>query len=254
MKVLEPKVPSSSNDCDVECGVWYKKADNRLFPDLPLYCEGYPKPLLRGVSHLITAVVLPFAWILLLSHCHDNLYAKLVTTSYILCKLACYGASALFHVFEWSPKSEILMQKLDHCGIAVQSLGTVLPMSALLLPSQAGTLLFLISFSCCVWTCYRVFTLQPSLAAQALTAVWWIPPYSYLLFYRMTPLEGWCVLMVCLLKGCGVLVFVYEKPDPFPNVFGYHEIFHLFVIAAGVCIFLANWSIISRCSDGSCGQ
>jgi predicted membrane channel-forming protein YqfA (hemolysin III family) len=55
----------------------------------------------------------------------------------------------------------------------------------------------------------------------------------------------------------GMIVFINE-PDSetcqficcCPSIFGYHEIFHMFVVAAGYCVYLCNWSIIFRASNG----
>jgi hemolysin III len=42
-----------------------------------------------------------------------------------------------------------------------------------------------------------------------------------------------------LLYTAGAVVYATQRPDPVPAVFGYHEVFHLFVIAAAVAHFSA---------------
>jgi hypothetical protein len=54
------------------------------------------------------------------------------------------------------------------------------------------------------------------------------------------------MISTCILQICGSTVFATNRPDPYPNIFGYHEIFHMFVISAGVCVYICNWSIIRR--------
>ena len=44
----------------------------------------------------------------------------------------------------------------------------------------------------------------------------------------------------------GLTVFVNQRPSPFPAVFGYHEIFHVFVVIAGCFVYACNLSIIRR--------
>lgn len=66
------------------------------------------------------------------------------------------------------------------------------------------------------------------------------------LFYRMTPLELTCTLLTWAQYGLGVVIFVKMWPDPLPHVFGYHELFHVLVVGAGVTTYLVNSSIVTR--------
>ena len=40
-----------------------------------------------------------------------------------------------------------------------------------------------------------------------------------------------------LLYSGGAVIYALRRPDPYPTVFGFHEIFHLLVIAAAACHF-----------------
>ena len=42
-----------------------------------------------------------------------------------------------------------------------------------------------------------------------------------------------------VLYSLGALAYAFRKPDPWPRVFGYHEVFHALVLAAAVCHFVA---------------
>jgi hemolysin III len=224
--------------------------DGRLFANYPLYSEGMRRPKLRGVFHAIASFVLLFALSILLSDCKNSLAGQITSTLYICSKLFCYTMSALFHIFSWSPKTEILLQKLDHCAVAINSTGTILPAAVFLLGKPFGVLLMFVSCSLCGLTIYRIFQCRPSVVLQMAVAVWWVPFFWYPFYLVMTRLEFICMVSVVVLKGLGTLAFVMEAPDPIPDVFGYHEIFHTFVVAAGACIFTANWSIIHRfCAD-----
>ena len=43
----------------------------------------------------------------------------------------------------------------------------------------------------------------------------------------------------------GAVVYALRRPDPIPSLFGYHEVFHLLVVVAGVCHFAAVMSVVS---------
>ena len=47
------------------------------------------------------------------------------------------------------------------------------------------------------------------------------------------------VLAGGLLYTAGALSYHRRRPDPYPSVFGYHEIFHAYVCAAATCQFAA---------------
>ena len=47
------------------------------------------------------------------------------------------------------------------------------------------------------------------------------------------------VLAGGLLYSAGAIVYALRRPDPVPGVFGYHELFHVFTLAAAACQFAA---------------
>jgi hemolysin III len=42
-----------------------------------------------------------------------------------------------------------------------------------------------------------------------------------------------------LLYSLGAIVYAVRKPDPLPQVFGYHEVFHALTIVAATCQYVA---------------
>jgi hemolysin III len=49
-----------------------------------------------------------------------------------------------------------------------------------------------------------------------------------------------------VLYTAGAGVFAAQRPDPWPRVFGFHEIFHAFVVLAAIAHFvaLAGWVVL----------
>lgn len=235
---------------DIEIGDEYRedsvdKRDHRLFPEYLLYCEGLPKPALRGVLHLICSLVLPFGMWHLVQESNGSTLGSIAAVVYIFTNMFCYGFSALYHVGKWSIQKEILLQKLDHCGIALLSAGTFFPASILLLPSEIGLLFFLSTFSTFLWTCYHIINLRPSSLRQILV-IGTLLPFMPFLSPRMNNIEFWGTILTIIFQAIGLSVFSFRRPNPWPSVFGYHEIFHIFVVLAGICVYFINWSIIRR--------
>ena len=150
-----------------------------------------------------------------------------------------------YHVGKWPPKMEILLQKLDHTGIAVMSVGTFIPTIMLPFPTLEGGLFSAMLLAACAWCIEGIIVNNPSLVRQAL-----VPAVSLLFIPRMwvefSSLEFTCYILTIIVKSLGIMVFVKQKPDPWPAVFGYHEIWHVFVVMGGISIYIANWSMIRR--------
>lgn len=230
-----------------------KKNDCRLFPEYPLYCEGFHRPKCRGLFHSFCSILLA-----LLGYYHYYLATKgflpsiIIACLYLSTNLFCYGISGLYHMGRWSPTVEILLQKLDHCGIAILSTGTMLPVSFLVLPLYSGLCLIGLTALFCIWTCYNIFQLKPSVTRQALTAgvlLLFVPT----LYYLFTPLEFATMISTFILQIIGMVIFIHEPNEKdctlcccCPSLYGYHEVFHVFVVSAGICVYVCNYSIIER--------
>lgn len=225
------------------------KYDGRLFPEYLLYHEGMHKPYLRGVLHFILAFILPFGYYHFYMISNGNQIAVFTSFFYISTNIFCYGMSGLFHTIEWPPQTEIFLQKLDHCGIAILSLGTFVPVAVLLMEYPYGLIFMAMLTSTCIVTCFYILSGQPSVVRQAMVPACLFPFIPYL-YGLMSPFEFTCMISCIACQVTGMSIFVNEKPDLFPTVFGYHELFHCFVSGAGMCVYLCNWSVVHRlCQD-----
>lgn len=222
-----------------------EKFDSRLFPDYLLYCEGLERPAMRGMLHLFCAIILPLGLYHLYIEANGSFVGQAAAALYVLSNLWCFLTSGLYHVGRWSVNTEILLQKLDHCGIAIFSMGTNMPVALLLLPFPFGALLALLSIAACLWNCYHIWKLQPAvwrLVVKASIIIVFVP----VSFWYMNEVEFRCMLANAALQGLGVAIFINRYPNPWPKVFGYHEVFH-FVCVLGACnIYMCNWSVIRR--------
>ena len=192
----------------------------------------------------------------LLRESNNNFISMIASFIYISANIFCYGMSALYHVGRWSIQTEILLQKLDHCGIAILSVGTFIPTSLLLLSPIVSVSFLITLILLCIWTCYNIFQLKPSVLRQVSIPLSSIP---FLIIQTLiynndygngyTRLEWIGFFTVTFFKVSSLIVFVNGWPNPFPKIFGYHEIFHILVVFAGITIYLVNWSIIRRISN-----
>jgi hemolysin III len=153
-----------------------------------------------------------------------------------------FGTSAGYHRLAKSARAQEIMQRLDHSMIFVLIAGTYTPICLLAMPTAWG-----IPILCVAWAGAALGIVLKQFAFDRLK----------LLEYSLYPILGWIVViampvlwnrlttaeLVLLMAGgllytVGIPVLVKERPDPWPRTFGYHEIWHSFTIAAGVCHFL----------------
>jgi hemolysin III len=201
-----------------------------------------PKPRYRGTSHFYALFVALVAAIVLVTTAPAGL-ATLAAVVYALTLVGMFGASALYHRGSWSPSTAKRLLQLDHTAIFLLIAGTYTPIALLAMDgtARAATLT-------AVWviaTAGIVFEWMPVPAPRGyVTTVYlclgWIGVFSFRPLYDAT---GWAgVLLIAgggLCYTVGAIVHAARKPDPWPETFGYHEIFHVLVIVAALLHYCA---------------
>jgi len=198
------------------------------------------KPRMRGWLHLVAFVAVCIAGPILVSEAPTpGATAALVV--YVLSIAALFGVSAAFHLIHWSPGARRAMRRADHSTIFVAIAGTYTAVAGLALTGWAqGVILAIVWVGAAVGITLRQVWLDAPKWAVAL-------PYVVV---------GWCALLVVpqllhalggagfallLLGGAaytvGALVYARRKPDPWPAVFGYHEVFHLCTVIGAALHF-----------------
>jgi hemolysin III len=199
-----------------------------------------PKPLLRGVSHEIAAFVVAPAALALVATARG---ASAVAGA------AVYGASvftlflvsAIYHRPMWTPRAREVMQRLDHSAIFVLIAGTYTPF-CLLLGANGTAMLVGIWVGAALGVAMSLAwpkAPKPLVALVAVLLGWQVLPLTPTLKVELGPSSLALLLAGGVLYTLGAVVYATRRPDPNPRVFGFHEIFHLFVVAAAVCHFLA---------------
>ena len=201
-----------------------------------------PKPRLRGVSHQWAFFVSLVAGAALVIFAPEG-KATLAAAVYAASLSALLGVSALYHRVDWKPVARRWMRRLDHTMIFFLIAGTYTPFALLVLHGTIAQIVLI-----AVWAC--------AVAGIILNLAWWNAPkpvtagvylstgwIALLAFPQMWeglgPLGFGLVAAGGVLYTAGAIVYARKKPDPNPEVFGYHEIFHLLVIAAAACQFAA---------------
>jgi hemolysin III len=201
-------------------------------PQLP---TGPIKPKLRGVSHQY-AFFVSLACGVALILAASNGRARLAASIYAVAVSALLGTSALYHRVTWRPQARRWMRRLDHSMIFVLIAGTYTPVALLALRgSLASTILIVLWIGALGGVVFKLVWIDAPkwLLAGVYVALGLV---TAAVFGELPAAIGWLGVAGLatggLLYVLGAIVYASGRPNPWPKVFGYHEIFHALVIAA----------------------
>jgi hemolysin III len=205
--------------------------------------ESVSVPRLRGVFHLYAFIAAVVAGTVLVALA-DGVLERFAVWVYAVALAAMFGASALYHRFPWrTAAARLRARRLDHAMIFVFIAGTYTPFALL---AFSGALRVVVLAS--VWGGAALGVVLELhwihaprwVSAIAYLAVGWIGIIALPQFF---PALGVAVAVLLIagasLYTIGALTYATTWPNPFPSTFGFHEIFHLLVIAAAVVQFVA---------------
>ena len=211
---------------------------------------GEIKPLLRGWLHLGSVPLAVAAGVVLIV-LSPSVASRVGSAVFMVAAVLLFTVSALYHTRTWSERTHLLLQRFDHANIFLLIAGSYTPFALLLLSAADARALLTI-----VW--------GGALLGVAMKVLWaGGPRWLYLSVYVAL---GWAavfwldefaasaqvpVLVLMIVGGAlyslGGLVYGFKRPDPSPQWFGFHEVFHSLTIVAFaahyVGVSLATYSL-----------
>jgi hemolysin III len=193
------------------------------------------RPKLRGVSHQYAFFVSLGCGVALILAASDG-RARLAASIYAAAVSALLGTSALYHRVTWRPGARRWMRRLDHSMIFVLIAGTYTPVALLALKGSLATTILIVLWAGALGGV--VFKLAWIDAPKPLLAGIYVALglVSAAVFGELPAAIGWVGVAGLatggLLYVIGAIVYASGRPNPWPKVFGYHEIFHALVLAA----------------------
>lgn len=182
------------------------------------------------------------AWLVLLVA--DGIRERVAASVFALSLAGVFAASAGYHRGSWSGPALQRMKRLDHSMIFLLIAGSYTPFCLLVLSRTWGSALLTI-----VWAGAAV-----GIGVKVLgnvNGLHWLSGFLYITL-------GWAVVFAMpqmvrglsatstalvvaggLLYTLGAIVLASKRPDPSPAVFGYHEIWHVMGVGAGLCHYAA---------------
>jgi hemolysin III len=152
-----------------------------------------------------------------------------------------FSVSALYHRVFWPDVIRRHIGRLDHSAIFILIAGTYTPFCLLLGPGKGDLLMALVWAGAILGILVVVLWAESPKSFRASLYVvlgWFVIPVVPALHAAL----GGRALALLIAGGffytVGAILYALRRPDPFPTVFGFHEVFHLLTIVAAVCHFL----------------
>lgn len=207
------------------------------------------KPLLRGHFHLAAFFISLGACALLIAHARFNLNL-MAAVIYSFSLIGMFGVSALYHRPNWGDVGRQWMKRVDHSAIFILIAGTGTPICLLALPYQHGVLLFAtiwLAALCGVLKSLFWVNSPKLISAVVYIGVGWIYfYYAGAIAMAVGPTNFILLMAGGVIYTLGALVYAFKRPDPSPQYFGYHEIFHVLVIVAATLHFIVIDQLVRR--------
>jgi hemolysin III len=179
----------------------------------------------------------------------DGAAATTAAAIYIGSLLLVFGTSATYHRVAEGPRAREVMQRLDHSMIYLLIAGTYVPFCLVALPpawgipmlavvgglAVVGMVLKLALFHRARYVSYSLYLVMGWVAIVGAPA----------LFAHLSMLQLGLMIGGGVAYTVGFPVLVRRRPDPWPSVFGYHEVWHLLVVVAAVLHFAAVAAVVA---------
>lgn len=156
--------------------------------------------------------------------------------------ISLFVLSALHHGVNASPRTEHLLRQLDYFAIFLMIAGNITPFCTILLRNTDRGLIVLGVFWFLAVAGIIVKGFFPQIPRWVTTLLYigmgWV---GVSIFHPLYQRLGWQAMAWLLIGGffymLGAVLYSFERPNPFPGKFGFHEIWHLFVIAGAATHF-----------------
>jgi len=201
-----------------------------------------PRPRLRGVVHQYAFFFsLPIGVALVLSA--PTLGAAGAAGIYAAAVSSLLGVSALYHRVTWRPTARRRMRALDHSMILVLIAASYTAFALLILQGALAQVILVamwgaVALGVAVNLLWIDVPKPLSAAAYAAVALLSVPIVPQLV-ERLGPLGISWILLAGALSTAGGAAYALRRPNPWPGVFAYHEVFHALVVAGVGALYLA---------------
>jgi len=176
--------------------------------------------------------------------------AKASCAVFVASAILLFANSAIYHLGTWGRVVADVLRRLDHSAIALIIAGTYTPLSVMLLSGRTRTVLLWAVWGGAIaaiavrllWLEAPRWSYVPIYIVLGWTAVWFLPSF----WRAASPSVVWLLLAGGLAYTGGAVIYALKRPNPWPRLLGFHELFHLGTVAGYTCHFIAVAAVAWR--------
>lgn len=199
------------------------------------------KPLLRGRLHQVAAfAALPAGAALVVLA--DSSKARIGAIVYAVALITQFTSSAAYHLGRWSDRARSRMQRLDHSTIFVLIAGTYTPFALLALEGPTAIAVLAVAWTgAAIGVGIKLYRADLHVLSGILYIGlgWVIVVVLPSLVRELSGVQLALTFAGGLTYSLGALVLAIKRPNPWPQVFGYHEVWHAATVVAAILLYLA---------------
>jgi len=213
-----------------------------LRKELIIMVKSFRDPI-SGLTHFIGIILSVIGTIVLLTRNEEPLTIYHTTSFFIfgISMTLLYTISTLYHWLPLSEKNLMIVRKIDHIMIFVFIAASYTPVCLITLRGSWGWAILGIVWGLTFAGFFlKLFWIQAPrfLYTSIYLLMGWIIIVAILPLSKVMPSQGFFWLALGgVFYSTGAVIYAIKKPNPLPNVFGFHEIFHLFIMAGSFSIF-----------------
>lgn len=202
-------------------------------------------------SHLAGAIIMSIITIFLIYTARENRTHIAVVTIYGLSTVLLFSASALYHLNKKVENGRSLWRVFDHISIYLMIAGTYTPICFFSMSKVWWITILSIQWGLALaGFCFELFRVRaPRWVTTSIYLIMgWVAIAAVVPIYRGIELSAFMLLTVGAgLYSTGAIIYAVKKPNPFPGVFGFHEIFHVLVLLANGSFAFMIYKILIYC-------
>ena len=206
-----------------------------------------PTPRLRGAIHAGVVPLVAATGIALIVLA-PSLEARLAAALYAVCALTLFATSATHHLNRWGERAGGAVRRFDHAGIFLIIAGTYTPYVVLGLEGATRAIVLGAVWAAALAGVGLKLVNAPTprwLSVALYIALGWM---AALVFPQLLAGVGVPSIVLALVGGglysIGAIVYATKRPNPFPRTLGFHEVFHLFTVAAFASLDVGVWLVL----------
>ena len=195
----------------------------------------------NAISHLLAALGALAGTVILVASSPADTGWVVVLVVYGVSMVVLFSASTAYHSIHSSPKGELLLRRIDHSAVYLLIAGTFTPPAFILLAGslRLGLLITVWSFALVGIFLKTFFPVGPRWVSVTLyLLLGWLGVLPAVQIYKQLPNAVYWLMMGAMFYTLGAVVYFRKRPDPLPELIGFHGLWHLFVIAGSLCHYL----------------